>query len=1210
MKILKVLSIGAILLLITISTVVAQSTAEAFNAKPTAQPKPKEKSLPFKQIFEEKSPAPFTPEVASTNNYVFTTGQIGSLTDMSSGTTQLVASNQDDTASIVNNLGFDFFFQGVRFSQFSANSNGLIRLGGAAVQGGSPYKPLAQAGLALIAPYGADQRTLITTGKVHFKVIGTAPNRVLVIEWLNMQSNFNSAGTLDLTYQARLFETTGAIEFVYGTMNMSVAGAADSNSRDPNIGFSSGATAGTVGSVTAPQSGTPAPTYSGASAVPVANLYTAGNIAVLSSAADGTRRTFDFVSPAPSGDPSGINFSGVTATGMTVNWTDTSSNEAGFAVYRSTDGINFTFAGQAAENATSFPDSGLLPSINYTYKVFAVTEGALSAALVGSQATAPPGNISANAAGGVWSSPATWVGGVVPTNGDNVTIATGATVTVDTAAAALSLTVASGGTLTFDSTAARTLTVGGDVTVNSGGVFNSASTGTVTTHVLSVAGNLTNNGTLDFSTNGNTAGATILFPAGSSNVTFGGTGPTTNIRAITVNKGAQATVVELNTSSFTVQGVNTNVAGFLTLTSGTFKISGTFSATNRIFASATYTIPALGGIWLNNPNFAVSAQAGGTTSQNNGLFRLTQGTYNFGVTGADGFGGGTGAVFIIEGGTINATRLDPQNAVTWNQTGGTINVGVVANTRSNFGTFELFSASASFTMTGGTFNLVQASTAATPVDFRVLAASNISGGVVNVGTSATAANFNFRLAGNTPSINVDNTTNNKTATFAAQTLIFGNLTVNTGTTANLNGFLVAVLGSTLTNNGTLTGTTANSRLYFLGTGLPQTYTGAGVVTAGLASFDVDNPLGVTIDPGVSQIVVLRTILFSGSLYNTNKLTLGNGGTTAGIVQIGNTTTPTAAGIYDTAPAFNLGTGGQLVSYLRTTIGRTTGPEINPTRTLTNLTYDDNNGIHQLSVAGGGLTVTGILTLTNGVIVTGSNQLTHNGTATRTLGYVNGQLNRSYTAIGTYTYHVGQNGYAPVLANVTALGTNPSSLQLSSTDAFFPGVDPAKSISRSWNSVEVGDLTADLSFTYQAADVHGNEADYRVYGPAGNLCSAAPCVNTATHVVGPATGTTSFGRFTAGESQVPTVITTGSISGRTVTSGGTGIVNVPVKIGGGDLPQPIFTTTTSFGAYRFDNLTIGQTYIITIAPKKYFFPTTVRLVTLSANEVFVDFISNP
>src|SRR5262249_39929960 len=143
--------------------------------------------------------------------------------------------------------------------------------------------------------------------------------------------------------------------------------------------------------------------------------------------------------------------------------------------------------------------------------------------------------------------------------------------------------------------------------------------------------------------------------------------------------------------NFTVQGVNTDVAGFLNLINGTFKLSGLSPLTNRIFTTPTYVIPATAGFWLDNPNVSVTPQAGGTTAQNNGLFRLTQGTFGIGVTGADGLGGGDGAQFIIEGGTLNATRINAQNDVTWTQSGGTVNVGVVANTLSGSGSFELLS---------------------------------------------------------------------------------------------------------------------------------------------------------------------------------------------------------------------------------------------------------------------------------------------------------------------------------------------------------------------------------------------------------------------------------------------------------------------------------------------------------------------------------------
>src|SRR6185436_13598648 len=184
----------------------------------------------------------------------------------------------------------------------------------------------------------------------------------------------------------------------------------------------------------------------------------------------------------------------------------------------------------------------LLPSTNYFYRVYSVTEGALGGPAQNNVTTTAAGNISSTAAGGLWSAPGTWVGGVVPTSLDNVTIVNGSTVTIDTAAVAFTLTVGTGGapaTLQWEATTARTLTVGTNVIIGTNGTFQSATTGTQTGHVLSLAGNLTNNGVLDFSTNGNTAGAGITF-TGATNNTFSGSGGTTDILGITVNKGTSS----------------------------------------------------------------------------------------------------------------------------------------------------------------------------------------------------------------------------------------------------------------------------------------------------------------------------------------------------------------------------------------------------------------------------------------------------------------------------------------------------------------------------------------------------------------------------------------------------------------------------------------------------------------------------------------------
>jgi hypothetical protein len=1222
MKSYRSLIVAAALLSITSIWAPAQKTrvinsgAAALAGRPEVLNTKHSQDAKVAEAKEEAIVGDLAPEVASTNNYVFVGATNGSLTSMTSGTTTLLAANTDDTASPVTNIGFDFFFQGVRYSTFSINDNGLLRLGGAA-QVSTPYQPLAQAALPVITAYGADQRTH-TTGQVRFKVTGAAPSRVLTVEWFNNQANFNAGGTADLTYQVRLYETTGVIEFVYGTMTMSVAGAASTDSQDPQIGFSSNNAANTVGSIVAPQSGIPAPTYDGISAVPGANLYTAGAITTLSNAVDGSRRIFTFTPPIPVA-PGSSGVTGITSTQLTLNWLDNSSNEASFAIYRSTDNINFSFVGSAAENATSFNDLGLVPSTNYFYRVYSVTEGALSATPASfSTATGAAGNDTCNGAGGNWNTAGTWTDGSVPTAGDNVTIGSGCTVTINTTAVALNVTVQNGGILQFEAGAAQSLTMGANVTIDSGGTFQTAATGGITHSLNMPGGNIVNNGTLDFSTNGNTASATIVF-TGLTNATLSGTGATTDIRAITVNKGTNSTnSVEISPSNLTVQGVTTDVAGYLTLTNGTFKISGSFTMTNRTFTSATYSIGATTQFWLNNPNYTVAGQAGGTTTSNNGILRVTQGNYNIGVTGADGMGGGTGASFIVEGGTINATRIDPQNAVSFTMSAGTINISpTTASTRSNFGSFELFSTTSSFNMSGGTINLIQAAVAATPIDLQIRSVSTITGGVINVGTGATVTNFTFRLRGNLPNIVVDNTGTPKIVnlTNGGQVNSLGTTTLTAGTTWNPGTSLWAIFNASVVNNGTITLNTANARFYFVGTG-PQTYSGSGTTTilVGVGSVDltIDNPAGLTIDPGAGAFITQRVNFFRGGITNSNKITLGNGGTTVGVLQYGLAASVNTAGNFDVPPVFNIGSGGQILLYAQEGTGRTTGTEIPVSRTVFSMTENNTNG---LTIAGGDLTVTGAMTMTNGVIQTGANTLIHNGAVTRTGGHVDGNLRHDYTAVGTYIFHVGQGAYTPLTANVTTLTTNPSSLTARSFDSTLAGFSPTQSLSRNWSLEETGDLTATLTFVYDvdANDVNGTEANYRIWkreanGTATDMCGA-PCVTPGTNTLGPLAGVTSFSRWTGAEAITPTAAEA-NISGRIMTASGMPIANVKVVLNGGDLPGAVVVYTGQLGYYNFENLPVGQNYVVTVKSRRFTFSNPSHLINLQDSIFSEDFIADP
>ena len=310
-------------------------------------------------------------------NYTYTPGNNNSLTDMSTGTTQIVAPSSDDVASAVTNIGFDFWLMGVKYTQFSASSNGYLRLGGTAVT--TATYTLGGAA-TLISTLGSDNQ-IHSTGKVHYKVIGTAPNRVLVVEFKNTSMIYDEAiFSPDATSQIRLYETTDQVELVYGSVNRN-AGDGFGGSMDPVfIGFSTSATVyATV------KSSTDVLSTSGAIS---SNQYTLGApVAELTSAADGSRKFYSFV-PQPPNTPSGLNFTSVTQTAMTLNWTDNAADELGYMVYISSDGgTTYNLLAQTVANVVTYNAIGLSPSTNYFFKIAPIREHISTNTLNGSQIT-------------------------------------------------------------------------------------------------------------------------------------------------------------------------------------------------------------------------------------------------------------------------------------------------------------------------------------------------------------------------------------------------------------------------------------------------------------------------------------------------------------------------------------------------------------------------------------------------------------------------------------------------------------------------------------------------------------------------------------------------------------------------------------------------------------------------------------------------------
>ena len=128
-------------------------------------------------------------------NYGFTYSTTGNLEDMTVGATSLVGSGgivagyNDDNATALTTIPFSFYFMGVPYTQFSANSNGQVRLGSSVISG-TAVSTLSS-GVVTIAAMDGDNAV---QGAMSYKIKNSAPNRILIIEWKSFTICFHLRG--------------------------------------------------------------------------------------------------------------------------------------------------------------------------------------------------------------------------------------------------------------------------------------------------------------------------------------------------------------------------------------------------------------------------------------------------------------------------------------------------------------------------------------------------------------------------------------------------------------------------------------------------------------------------------------------------------------------------------------------------------------------------------------------------------------------------------------------------------------------------------------------------------------------------------------------------------------------------------------------------------------------------------------------------------
>lgn len=702
---------------------------------------------------------------------------------------------QDDNRSDFTDIGFDFWYNGVRYTQFSASTNGFIDFSTSTDDGGPTGDDFgfdnsafttantANATLPAIAPFYDDltaQGGVDPLGtSIKYLVSGTAPNRTLTIEWINMAVYLNT--TPSLNFQVKLVETSGKIFVNYGTMNTGNQLFSYSMGLNGQV-LSATPTAAQLKMLQTVNSNVMSNTVqNGLSAMPAANSQ------------------YVFTPPVPSVPSGAIAFTGITTGGMTLNWTNWANNEVGYVIYNSTDGVNFSFVTQTAANAVSSAITGLQPGVTYFWKLYAVTEGCLSSPLNGTQATLSGGN-KISISSGVWSNAAIWSPSGVPALGENVTISNGHQVSITSTAQCNNLTVGTGGaaTLQFLTNTARSMTVNNSVLVNSAATFD-VNTGSNTSHSLTIKGNIVNNGVLNFATDANSLCNVILSKNG--NVTFSGSGATNRFNLMTVTLGGSSSnVLDITASNFSAAN------GFLTLNSGTIKFS-TVNAINVVPFIAATTISQYSGLWVNSANAVLTTSAGITLS---GKLTVSNGTINIGNQTSEDIISSGGFISVSNGalniaGKYYSTGLN--NLSYFSISGGTVTVPTFGSASTTDAPFQMAGAGSQFNMTGGRIIIPrEGGTGAQDLGFINTGSTSgvVTGGTLQIGTTTSPANQIININSSSLIANLLINSPNVTARLVTNSLsIVKDITFNSGI-LNANNLNISLGGNWQNNGGTFT----------------------------------------------------------------------------------------------------------------------------------------------------------------------------------------------------------------------------------------------------------------------------------------------------------------------------------------------------------------------------------------------------------------------
>lgn len=626
------------------------------------------------------------------------------------------------------------------------------------------------------------------------------------------------------------------------------------------------------------------------------------------------------------------------------------------------------------------------------------------------------------------------------------------------------------------SSGARNIEVKGNVFIGSGKTLRVGGASN-TTHTLSVYGNITNNGTLDLrplSTR-----LANLFVYGSNNSSLNGNGTSTILAGLTINKGVGRTAV----FSLEVSGTLTSPGNnWLTITNGTFfyNRTGTLDIHN---AASTYELSESASIRVGNGTVNIAtANSSASDFSLRGRLEITGGNVNIGnsvntTVNNDIIVAAAGTPEIVMSGgalTVNGqirrSLTNQSGSLRYTQSGNSIVTIIGRAFDPSRGKIEVINPGSYFEMRDNSLLIINNGGAQTYADIYVRPDSSlVSGGTVRLIPLSTGGNQTYKFDLTYRFYNLEilpNGANYPTVELNVNSLIVdNNLTLATNGTLNCNNLNVSVGGKFL-KQGTWNGGT-NTLTFF----------GSNSELEGDFSTQTLNRLTVAQNAQLSLIATtnLRVnnllTLENNAVLNDNAKTIDLKGN---MVNNGTHNSPADASA-------------NTLMFTGTAVQEITG-----TGVFGNLVINNAAGVY----LGGSMTINRRLTLTEGLLDIGNNQLRFGVNAPAVSGSfsatrmirANGVLSdggivKNFPAsAASFLYPIGVFGkYTPATVNITANSTS-GSVQIRPVNTKHPSTRAAANnqLNYYWqvDSTGFSGVTATLSFNYRTADITGNEANYR------------------------------------------------------------------------------------------------------------------------------------